>query len=274
MNKTDLMVANSEFTISDRGTPMKNKIYTFKALPNRVKIYDEMGIDLITLANNHVFDFGEEAFMDMMDILDEKKLPHIGAGRNKEEAIKPYYFIINGYKIGFVNATRAEKYILTPEAEENSPGVFRCYDPTQFIEKIKETKEKSDYVIALIHWGKEDTHELEQVQIETGKLYIDAGADALIGSHAHVLQGIEFYNEKPIIYNLGDFIFNRETKETGIFNINISNDGNLTYSFIPCMQDNYKTTMLEGTEKQNTINNMNKWSINAKLDNKGNIMME
>lgn len=271
MNNTDLMVANSEFTISDRGTPMPNKIYTFRASPSRVSIYNEMGVDLVTLANNHVYDFGTDAFLDMLDTLDEYNMPHIGAGRNISEAIKPYYFIINGYKVGFINATRAEKYILTPEAGIDTPGVFRCYDPNMFIENISKTKENSDYVVALIHWGKEDSHELENVQIDTGKLYIDAGADIIIGSHAHVLQGVEFYNNKPIVYNLGDFIFNRETKETGIFNLNISYDGELSYSFIPCMQDNYKTSFLYDKEKTNTLNNMTKWSVNAYFDEFGNI---
>ena len=77
-------------------------------------------------------------------------------------------------------------------------------------------------MVALVHWGKEDSHELESVQKETSRIYIDAGADIIIGSHAHVLQGIEFYNHKPIIYNLGDFIFNDETKDTGIFQIKMN----------------------------------------------------
>lgn len=271
LNNADLLIANNEFTISDRGTPMKNKIYTFRANPTRTAIYNEMGVDLVTLANNHVYDFGYDAFMDTLETLNYYKIPYIGAGKNIEEAREPYYIIINGYKIGFVNATRAEKYILTPEAKENSPGVFRTYDPTMFLETIKKTKENSDYVVALIHWGKEDSHYLEAVQKETGKLYIDSGADVLIGTHAHVLQGIEFYNEKPIVYNIGDFIFNRETKPTGIFNMKLSNDGNLSYSFTPCMQHNFKTTLLYDEKKQEVLNSMQDWSINALFDNDGNI---
>lgn len=271
MRKADVMVANSEFTISDRGTPIPNKIYTFRALPKRVSIYHDMGVDLLTLANNHVYDFGELAFGDMLETLEKNNLPYIGAGRNINEASKPYYFIVNGYKIGFVNATRAEKYILTPAATETTGGVLRAYDPTLFIETIKKTKEESDYVIALIHWGKEDSHELENVQKETGKLYIDAGADALIGTHAHVLQGVEFYNDKLIAYNLGDFIFNKESKPTGLLNITISENGTLDYHFIPCYQENEKTTLLENEEKTKLLNNMTKWSVNAIFEENGKI---
>ena len=111
MKSADVMVANNEFTISNRGSKMPKKYYTFRAKPERLSIYDEMGVDLVTLANNHIFDYGEDAFLDALGHLDEYNMPYIGAGRNLEEASKAYYFIINGYKIGFVNATRAEKYI-------------------------------------------------------------------------------------------------------------------------------------------------------------------
>lgn len=271
MTQSDLMIANNEFTVSNRGEKLPNKYYTFRASKERLSIYEEMGVDLVTLANNHVYDFGEDAFNDMLDALEEYEIPYIGAGRNINDATRPYYFIINGYKIAFVNATRAEKYILTPEATETEGGVFRCYDPELLKEMVAEAKSQSDYVIALIHWGKEDSHELESVQKETSRIYIDAGADIIIGSHAHVLQGIEFYNHKPIIYNLGDFIFNNETKDTGIFQIKMNQDGGLEYYFIPCLEQDEYTKTLEGEEKQRVIDNMNSWSINAKMDENGKI---
>ena len=271
MTESTLMIANNEFTVSDRGEKMPGKYYTFRASPKRLKIYEEMGVDLVTLANNHVYDFGKTAFYDMIDSLNEYKIQYIGAGKNIEEAKKPFYFIVNGYKISFVNATRAEKLILTPEATEDEGGVFRCYDPTNFINVIKQEKEVSDYVIALIHYGKEDSHSLEDVQVESSKQYIDAGADVIVGSHAHVLQGIEFYKEKPIIYNLGDFIFNDETKDTGIFQIKLNNNGNMEYYFIPALEQDEYTKLLDGEEKQRVINNMNSWSINAQIDSNGKI---
>ena len=132
-------------------------------------------------------------------------------------------------------------------------------------------KEKSDYVILLIHWGKEDSHELEEVMLKTSKEYVDAGADLVVGSHAHLLQGMEFYKDKLIAYNLGDFIFNRETKDTGILNVNILNDGSMTYGFIPCMQKDYKTSILSDNDKLRVLNNMNNYSINAIFNTDGNI---
>ena len=272
MRKSDVMIANSEFTVSDRGTPMRGKQYTFRANPKRLSIYDEMGIDMVTLANNHVYDYGKDAFLDMLTAFEEKGLPHIGAGRNLEEAMKPYYFIIGGYKFAFVNATRAEKYVLTPGATETSEGVFRCYDPTNMINLIKELRPNNDYVVAIIHYGWEDHHELEQVQIDSSHMYIDAGADIVVGHHAHTLQGVEFYNHEPIIYNLGDFIFSNNTDDTVIFQMILQEDKNFIYKMIPGIHKNCYTSLHTGVEKQRVINNINSWSINAHLTEDGQIL--
>lgn len=271
MKSSDVMMANSEFTVSNRGKKLKKKTYTFRAKPERLSIYDEMGVDLVTLANNHVYDYGLDAFNDMLDAFKEYKIPHIGAGHNLEEASKPYYFIINGYKIAFVNANRSEKNILTPGATDNSGGVFRCYDPTNMINKIKEVKQDSDYVVAIIHYGRENSHELESEQVSSSKAYIDAGADMVVGHHAQVLQGIEFYNHKPIIYNLGIFLFNDEVVDTAIFKAVLNDNGEFDYYIIPALQKNENTSLLDGDDKQRVINDLNSYSINAKIDEDGKI---
>ena len=270
MNNADIMVANNEFTISDRGSPL-NKQYTFRASPSRLNIYKEMGVDLVSIANNHIYDYGEEAFQDSLKYLKEYDIPYVGAGTNIEEAKRAFYYIAGGYKISFISASRAEKNIITPGATSTSSGVFRCYDNELLINTIKEEKEKSDYVILLIHWGKEDSHELEEVMLKTSKEYVDAGADLVVGSHAHLLQGMEFYKDKLIAYNLGDFIFNRETKDTGILNVNILNDGSMTYDFIPCIQKDYKTSILSDNDRLRVLNNMNNYSINAIFNTDGSI---
>lgn len=274
MKSSDIMIANSEFTVSNRGTKLPNKTYTFRAKPERLSIYDEMGIDLVTLANNHVYDYGLDAFNDMLDTFNEYKIPHIGAGHNIEEAKKPYYFIINGYKIAFVSATRAEKNIMTPGATDDIGGVFRCYDPTDMINLIKELKSSSDYVIPIIHFGRENSHELEDEQVSSAHAYIDAGADMVVGHHAHTLQGVEVYNDKPIIYNLGNFLFNNETIDTALFKVNLNKDGTMEYYIIPALQKDSKAEVLEGDDKLRVINDINSWSINAKLDEFGKIIKE
>ncbi len=271
MRGTDWMIANSEFTVSNRGTKMAGKQYTFRASPERLSIYDEMGVDMVTLANNHVYDYGEEAFLDMLDAFQAKQMPYIGAGRNLQEASKPYYVIIGGYKVAFLNATRAEKYILTPGATEETNGVFRCYDPTNMINQITKAKQESDYVIAIIHYGKEGYHELEEEQVSSSKQYIDAGADMVVGHHAHTLQGIEFYNHKPIIYNLGNFIFNAEVDDTAIFQVKMNQEGIDSYYIYPAIQKNCFTDLLIDEGKQRVINDLNSWSYKTFITPEGQI---
>ena len=270
MKSSDIMIANNEFAITNSNNRI-NKLYNFKARPERLNIYEEMGIDLVSTANNHIYDYGEEGLLDSIKYLNEYDIPNVGAGENKDAAEKAFYFIVGGYKISFLSATRAEKNVVTPNAEEDKPGTFWAYNPDRLVERIKEEKNISDLVVILIHWGREDSHALEDIQKDTGKLYIDAGADLVVGAHAHVLQGFEIYNNKLIAYNLGDFIFNRETKDTGILSVNIDSDGNIDYYFIPCKQENYYTYMLDGEEKNNVINKINNYSINTLIDEDGKI---
>ena len=275
MRESDFMVANSEFTVSNRGVKTPGKYYTFRARPERLSIYKDMGVDLVTLANNHVYAFGPVAFNDMLDSFDAIKMPHVGAGRNIDEAKKPYYLTLpNGDRVAFVNATRAEKGgIDTPGATATTGGVLLCYDTTEFIKTIKEAKANSDYVIAIIHWGTELSHQLEQVQKTTAKDYLDAGADIIVGGHAHALQGIDYNNGKPIVYNLGDFIFNNGVEDTGILSIKFLAEGGVKFYFRPGQQANVYTSLLTGNARTQKINEIVSWDgANAKILDDGEII--
>lgn len=273
MKNSTFLAVNSEFTVSNRGTALSGKMYTFRAKPERLAIYDEMGVDLAVLANNHVYDYGEDAFLDMLDAFLEYKISHIGAGKDINEASKPYFFIIGGYKFAFVAATRAEKNVMTPKATETSAGTFWCYDPTDMINLIASLRDDADFIIPIIHFGRENSHGLEGEQVSSAKAYIDAGADVVVGHHAHVLQGVEIYNGKPIIYNLGNFLFNGEKVDTALFQIVMDGDGNMEYYMLPALQENSQTILLEdGAKKSQILNDISSWSVNARLDETGKIV--
>ncbi|MBR5285338.1 MAG: CapA family protein [Clostridia bacterium] len=247
MKEADVAMLNLENALSLRGTPMAHKAYTYVGKPENAEILKRIGVDYVTLANNHVFDYGEDAFLDTLETLDKYGIDHSGAGRNASEAQKPFYYIINGRKIAYISATRAEKHILTPEATETQSGVFRCYDNERLLEVIEETKQACDYVIVLLHWGTEYSDKLEAVQRRTAHEYIDAGADLIVGTHAHQLQGIEFYNGKAIFYNLGNFWFNAKRIETGLLKLELDSDGNESFYFLPGLQEGCKTQYLLGS---------------------------
>ncbi|MCR5054454.1 MAG: CapA family protein [Lachnospiraceae bacterium] len=262
MNDADLFWINNEFTYSYRGAPMPDKYYTFRSSPENVEIMKTLGADIVGLANNHCFDYGEESFYDTLETLKNAGIPYVGAGMNIDEAKAPVYLEAQGVKIAYVAASRAEKYRLTPPATEDSPGILRCYDNEIFIESIKEAAENADYVIALPHWGTEDSTVLEEAQLTGAKEYIDAGADAVIGAHTHWIQGMDEYKGKPIAYSLGNFWFNDESLETMLYELHLKGEkvttpeGEVTVNIesvepeiIPGMQENCVTTMAEGAEK-------------------------
>lgn len=273
MKQADIMCLNNEFTYSTGGAPLDGKAYTFRANPERVGILQEMGVDIVKLANNHVYDYGREALLDTFDTLDEAGIAYMGAGRNLEEAMKPVYVELDGRKVAFVAASRAEKYKMTPQATEDAPGILRCYDTTLFLETIAEARENADFVLAYVHWGTEYSYELEEVQLTTGKEYLDAGADVVIGAHSHCLQGMEYYNGKPIIYSLGNYWFNEKTLDTMLLELHFYGDdtgGEVEVKVIPAVQSGYRTQIATKAGEQERIYSfLEDISVNVQIDENG-----
>lgn len=273
MRDADITCINNEFTFSTRGAPLKNKVYTFRAHPSNVGILKEMGVDIVSLANNHVYDYGKESLIDTMATLEQAGIEYVGAGHDLDEAMEPVYFEVQGKTVAFVAASRAEKYKMTPQATKDSPGILRCYDTALFKQVIKKARENSDYVIAYVHWGTEFTHKLEDVQLSTGKEYLDAGADIVIGAHPHRLQGIEFYKGKPIIYSLGNFWFNDETVDTVLLKIRFFGNDTEEYlelKVVPAIQADLRTTIVtDDAERERIFSLLERISVNAEISGKG-----
>ena len=224
MKGMDLMWINNEFAYSDQGAPLDGKMYTFCGSPANAKYLNDLGIDIAGLANNHVFDYGKDAFLDTLQAIKDVGIPYVGAGKDLNEAKAPVYLKAGNLTIAYVAAERAEFdwVMFTPQATDEEPGILHCYDNTLFLESIREAKENADFVIALPHWGLEHTTELEGVQIDGAHAYIDAGADAVIGAHPHILQGIEYYKGKPILYSLGNFWFDNYDIDTMVAELKIN----------------------------------------------------
>ena len=241
----DISVVNNEFVYEDGETPLAGKTYTFGAATENVKLLKIFSADLVTLANNHVYDYGEEGLISTLDTLDGAEIPYVGAGRNFEEASAIKYFVVKGKKIAFVSATEIEKFAkYTKEATENSPGVIKTIDTSLFCGVIAEAKANADYVIACVHWGIEGKNDFEAEQRRMAEDYVKAGADVVIGGHPHRLQGVEFIEDTPVAYSLGNFWFSTGTIYTTIAQIRIDGSGELSLYMIPCIQQNLTTSIL------------------------------
>lgn len=276
MQAADVMCLNNEFTYSTGGSPMDGKAYTFRAAPERVEVLKELGVDVVKLANNHVYDYGREALLDTFTTLEDAGIAYMGAGRNLEEAMKPVYFEIDGKTVAFVAASRAEKNKMTPQATGEKPGILRCYDTELFKQVIAEADASADFVLAYVHWGTEYSYELEEAQLTTGKEYLDAGADVVIGAHSHCLQGMEYYDGKPIIYGLGNYWFNEKTLDTMLIDLHFYGDDaeqNLEVKVLPGVQSNYTTQYADTPEEQERIYSfLEEISVNVEITEDGVVM--
>lgn len=271
MHDVDILMANNEFPYTDRGTPTEGKAYTFRAQTESVSYLEDMGVDIVSLANNHCYDFGEVGLLDTLTTLEEARMPYVGAGRNLEEAIRPVYFVSGDIKIAMVSATQIER-LDNPDtrgATENSPGVFRCWNPEKLYEVVEKAKENSDFVIVYIHWGTENEAEPDWAQLEQAPKLAEAGADLIIGGHTHCLQGIQYYGDVPVLYSLGNFWFNSKTVDTCLFKVNITKDGIESMQFIPAIQQESRTDLAYGTEKERIISYMESISDGVTLDGEG-----
>lgn len=274
MKNVDIMVLNNEFPYSDRGTPIPEKQFTFRAKPQTVAYLGDMGVDLVSLANNHAYDYGETAFLDTMDVLREAGITYMGAGRNLDEARRPVYYIINNMKIAFVAATQIERLDNpdTKGATDTSAGVFRCWNGDKLLETVREAKENSDFVIVFLHWGTENSETIDWAQEKQAAEVSAAGADLIIGAHPHCLQQIDMVNGVPVVYSLGNFWFNSKTVDTGIVKVTLNEEGLQSLQFVPCLQSGCRTSLAQGEDKTRILNYMRDLSDGAQIDEEGYII--
>lgn len=247
MQNADITMVNEEFPFSNRGTQAQDKQFTFRVDPGYVKILQEMGIDVVTVANNHALDYGTDALSDTFQTLDNAGIAYVGAGDNLERASQPYVIKAGGKTFGFLAASR-----VIPEVSWNidnrQPGMLCTYDSAELCNAIQKAKETCDYVVVYVHWGIERENTPQDYQRQLGKAYIDAGADMVIGAHPHVLQGIEYYNGKPIVYSLGNYIFNQEINSTVLLKTTITPENETTLQLIPAYASGAKTQKMQGED--------------------------
>ena len=274
MKEADIFMLNNEFCYTTSNAKIGGKTYTFKAAPELVSRLDEMGVDIVSIANNHAYDYGEQGFIDTMNTLKEANIPYVGGGSNLNDAKQNIvYFVINGMKIGYIAATQVERDlpILTQPATENSAGVIRCFEPELVCEMIKEAKRNCDFVIVYPHWGTELKKEIQSDQQELAYAFIDAGADVIVGGHPHCLQGVEYYKDVPIFYSLSNFSFSSKTVDSCILNLQVTIDGIQSARYIPCRESSGMTYQCEKDASDYTqiIHTFNTYSANAKVDKDG-----
>ncbi len=205
LKEADLVVGNLEGPISSRGTKL-GSIYSFRADPRAVAGLSSAPVGVVSLANNHVWDYGREALSETLDILKTAGIDYIGAGVDYVEAHQPVIRDVKGTKIAFLGYTNLVPVGITGE---KSAPVVAFLDLKQVVPDIARAKELADLVVVSFHWGDEYETKHNRSQEEIAHTVIDAGADLVIGHHPHVGQEIEEYHGGYIAYSLGNFVFDQ-----------------------------------------------------------------
>ncbi len=222
---------------------------------NALSFLKQLKVDSVTLSNNHILDYGNTGLLDTLDNLTKSNIIFVGAGKNINEAVKPLILEKKGFSIALLNFAENEWTI----ADENNMGASPL-DIIDNISQIKTLKKRYDKVICIIHGGNEH-YNLPNPQMQKQyRFYIDNGADAIIGHHPHCIGGYEIYNNCPIIYSLGNFIFTMNSKFDGWYKglltyLKIQKNKPINFEFYPIKQekDSYNLTIQEGNDAQETI---------------------
>src|SRR5690554_4574548 len=261
--QADLAFANLECPLSSRG----RQINMFRGKPAVAEVLADAGFDVISLANNHIFDYGLVAFLDSIECLQEKGIIPVGVGENIYQARAPKILSVNGVRVAFLAYTRigpGMTYTRVPQhwaATVDLPGVAEAR--SDFIRMdVARAKAEADLVFVSFHWGNEYVHYPTDQQKAWGKIALAAGADLVLGHHPHVLQGIEFGEDGEvgkkgiIVYSLGNFVFDQITfnrRQSMILKAAFTQDGICQLCPVPVLITAEQPSLAEGSVKHDIL---------------------
>ncbi|MCX6752253.1 MAG: CapA family protein [Candidatus Nomurabacteria bacterium] len=234
---SDIAFANLEGTASDQGSDMHN-LYSFRMDPETIPALKGAGISVLSVANNHVGDWGRLAFADTLSRLKENEIAYTGGGQNNIEAETPVIVEKYGMKIGFLGFSDVDPNWMKATAEQN--GILLASDP-RFDEIIKNATKQVDYLVVAFHFGDEYKPKHNARQEYLAHRAVDDGAKIIIGTHPHVVEDTEVYSRKDctqsscasfIAYSLGNFIFDQSwsapTMKGMLLEVRLNKDGSMT----------------------------------------------
>jgi poly-gamma-glutamate synthesis protein (capsule biosynthesis protein) len=271
LKNSDLSIINLENAIAKSGRKWSKtpKVFFFKADPKAIDALKAAGINYVTLANNHVLDYEEEAFLETLRNLEKNNIAYAGAGRNIREASKPDLLEAKGIKIAVIAFT---DNMPEWEATKKKPGVHyvevsleeRNFGRVETI--IKDAKNEADFIIVSAHWGPNMRQRPTKEFMEFAHAVMDSGADIFHGHSAHIFQGIEIYNEKLIMYDTGDFVDDYaidqrlRNDQTFLFLVTLSKNKIEKIDLIPGLINRMQVNKAHGNEFEEIADKMIKLS--------------
>ena len=244
-----LTFANLECTMSNRGEQVQGKSFTFRGDPAALVPMRDAGVDVVSQANNHARDYGATALTDCLASLDADGIKHCGAGADYASAHVPAYLDAEGLRVAFLGYDDigfAGWY-----ADKGYPGVCDATDTGQLAADVVNAKANADIVVVAFHWGTEKKYTPDAAQTALAHLAIDNGADLVLGTHPHVVQGFQFYKGKMIANSLGNFVFSPGSPEahyTVLTELSMDASGFVGAKVYPVYINNGRPALMGGGE--------------------------
>jgi poly-gamma-glutamate capsule biosynthesis protein CapA/YwtB (metallophosphatase superfamily) len=208
LRRADLAIVNLETAITTGGTAA-SKEFNFRAPPSAFRALKAAGVDVATMANNHGMDYGQAGLQDSIEAAEDADFPVVGIGENADQAFRPYRVTIKGQRIAIIGATQVldDSLAAAWTAGDDKPGLASAYQVDRLLEAVRAARRVADTVIVDLHWGKELANCPIPRQRELAPKLVKAGADVIVGSHAHVLLGGGYIGAAYVDYGLGNFVF-------------------------------------------------------------------
>ena len=276
IRSADVAVANLETAVTDRDIEKPGeKTYEFKSDPDALPAFRDAGFDAVNLANNHTMDFGPDGLRDTMRHLEENGIVHVGAGETAEEAYAPEYIEKNGLRIALFGFSHVIPDVCW-KVGARKIGLAETYDYTKPVEAIEKAAAEADLVVVMAHWGdelQEQPHPTEQVEL--ARRFVDAGADLVVGSHPHVLQGFERYGGGWIAYSLGNFIFTTSkeplTYDSAVLLAECGRGGDCRLTVEPFRADTPQPKPMDAARSAQVLARLSSLSIGAEVRSNGTV---
>lgn len=209
----DLAMVNLETAITTRGSEQPKKFH-FRAPATALDAVAGAGVDVVTMANNHAVDYGPRGLDDTLAARAASPVPVVGLGRDRADALEPAVLTARGVRVAFLGATQVPDWTLaTWSATPSRAGVASASDPARLAEAVKRARAQADVVVVYLHWGTDYTGCPNPLQRRTAAALSKAGADVVVGTHAHRVQGAGWLGETYVGYGLGNFVWWRRNSE-------------------------------------------------------------
>jgi len=207
LGEADLAVVNLETALTTRGAPAP-KSFHFRAPPTALDALAAAGVDVVTMANNHAVDYGAEGLVDTLAARRESPVPVVGVGEDEADAYAPALVQAEGQRVAVLGATQVPDWTASTQAAGRSrPGVAVSLDPTRLVRAVRRARAEADVVVVYLHWGTDYTGCPDPAQRRTARALADAGADVVVGTHAHQVQGSGWLGSTYVGYGLGNFVW-------------------------------------------------------------------